>query len=73
MSRVIGLRAILAFGLVAGLAGCGFKGPLVAADRTAPAGTKTASTSQVPDAGSAAPAASQDAERVIDEDKTPAP
>ena len=62
-----------AFALVAS---CGFKGPLVAADPAAPV-DKSVATSKVPDAESAAPPASQDAERVIDdgdaevEDETP--
>ncbi len=73
MNMAFVLRSILTLVLLAGIAGCGFKGPLVAADRSDDGVAKTASTSRVPDAESAAPAASQDPDRVIDEDKTPAP
>lgn len=48
------------------LLACGYKGPLVAADPAAPV-DKSVETSRAPDAGSAAPPAAQDADRVIDE------
>lgn len=63
------VRFVRAAALVAAIAlvpSCGFKGPLVPADPAAPV-DKSIATSKVPDAESAAPPASQDAERVIDD------
>ena len=60
------LQACMLAAMSIALASCGFKGPLVAADPAAP-GDKSVETSKVPDAGSAAPPAAQDADRVIDE------
>ena len=60
------VRAAVLAAVFALVASCGYKGPLVAADPAAPV-DKSVATSKVPDAESAAPPASQDAERVIDD------
>ncbi len=62
--RIARITALLAATAI--VASCGFKGPLVLADPTAPV-DKSVATSKVPDAESAALPASQDAERVIDD------
>lgn len=64
-TRLTAYACVLA-AMSAALVGCGFKGPLVAADPAAP-GDQSVATQRVPDAASAAPAAAQDAERVIDQ------
>jgi len=67
-------RAAALLAAISLLSSCGFKGPLALADPAAPV-DKSIATSKVPDAESAAPPASQDPERVIDdgdaEDETP--
>ncbi len=73
--RVTGIRGawiVVLLAVASQLAACGYKGPLVAADAAGPVG-KAVETSKVPDAGSAAPPAAQDAERVIDEGDASAP
>ncbi len=64
--RVRGAWTTLLLVVTSQLVACGFKGPLVAADASAPADKETVATSKAPDAASAAPPTAQDADRVID-------